>query len=302
MSNMTEIRYIDRKTGTILTEDTPGERWLRFLYRNPLGKLPLHAFVKRKGLSALYGRLMDSPRSRAKIAPFVKRYGISMEESVKSVDAFSSFNDFFSRKLKADARPVAGGEERLVSPADGKILAFERFSDIGTLFVKGRPLTAAALFGEEETAERYREGALILIRLAPVDYHRFHFPLAGLPGPAEKIPGAYFSVSPWAVGERVSIFCENKRELTLLETKTAGVLAIFEIGATMVGAVTQTFTPGIAVNKGREKGYFSFGGSTVILVAEKDAVVLDDDLLDNTKKGLETKVLMGEGIGKGLRL
>ena len=136
----------------------------------------------------------------------------------------------------------------------------------------------------------------MIIRLAPVDYHRFHFPVSGNISVNKKIDGDYYSVNPFALRKKAEIFCLNKREYSILSNPLFGDVVIAEVGATMVGSIIQTFK-GSYVNKGMEKGYFKFGGSTVVLLFEKSKIHIDKDLLTNTANGYETTVKMGERIG-----
>ena len=136
----------------------------------------------------------------------------------------------------------------------------------------------------------------MIFRLAPNDYHRFHFPCDGFIGSRNKITGYYYSVSPSAVKENISIFWKNIREYSLLSSEEYSDIIISEVGATMVGSIVQTHKSISKVKKGLEKGYFEFGGSTVVLILKKDAIIIDDDLIENTKDGLETFVRMGEKI------
>ncbi len=138
---------------------------------------------------------------------------------------------------------------------------------------------------------------MLIIRLAPVDYHRFHFPANGIVSESKEIRGAYFSVSPHAVKQMMSIYWQNKRAYSTLKAEKVGDILLCEVGATMVGSIIQSYSPGTLVSKGQEKGLFKFGGSTVILLFEKDKISIDPDLLENTLKGLETTVTMGEHIG-----
>jgi len=117
-------------------------------------------------------------------------------------------------------------------------------------------------------------------------------------GTRNKINGYYYSVSPYAIKDNFKIFCDNKREITTLETENYGDVIISEIGATMVGGIEQTYIPNRDVKKGEEKGYFTFGGSSVLLLFEPGKIKIDNDILENTKKGYETKVSMGEKIGE----
>lgn len=292
-----KIKYIERKTGEILTEKVPGENYLKFLYYNPLGELPLNMIVKKKFLTEIYGRKMDKPESCKKIKGLIEEAGINMEESKKSIEEFTSFNDFFYRELKDGARPIDYDENTLVSPADGKILAYENINDKNSFFIKGDKFSLVELFESSKLAAKYEGGVFLIVRLAPVDYHRFHFPADGKISRSTLIDGWYYSVSTHAVKKNFRILCENKREYSILETKNFGDIAMFEVGATMVGGITQSYKPDSFVKKGEEKGYFYFGGSTCILLFEKGKVKIDRDLIENSKKGIETKVYMGERIG-----
>jgi phosphatidylserine decarboxylase len=290
-----KIEYIDRKTGKILVEKVPGEGFLKFLYHNPFGKLPLELVVKRKFLSSYYGNLMDKPSSAAKIHEFVFENNINMEESLKQLGEFESFNDFFYRKLRPGSRKIGDG---VVSPADGKVIGFQNVREWDTFFVKGSEFSLKSYLKDDKLYEKYKDGSMLIVRLAPADYHRFHFPLDGIIGETTKISGYYYSVSPYAIKNNFKIFCENKREITILDTKSHGDVVISEIGATMVGGIIQTFTPNSSVKKGSEKGYFKFGGSSVMLLFEKGKINIDKDILENTKNNYETKVYMGEKIGE----
>lgn len=292
-----KIKYIERKTGEILTEKVPGEKYLKFLYYNPLGELPLNLVVKKKFLTEFYGKKMSLSESCKKILPFIEEAEINISEAKKKVEEFISFNDFFYRELKTGARKIDYSEDVLVSPADGKILAYENIKDKDRFFVKGDKFSLEEFFRDKNLAKKYEDGVFVIIRLAPVDYHRFHFPTDGNISESKLIDGWYYSVSTHAVKQNFRIFCENKREYSILKTEKFGDIAIFEVGATMVGGITQTYKANSFVTKGEEKGYFYFGGSTCILVFEKGKIKIDSDLLENTQKGIETKVYMGERIG-----
>lgn len=295
---MEKIEYKDRKTGNIITEIPPGEKWLKFLYYNPFGELALHSVVKRKILTEVYGRKMNSSSSKEKIGPFVLENNIDMNESKKQIDEFVSFNDFFIRELKEGARPVDKNENTIVSPADGKILVFEDLTKIKDFFVKGDRFTLKEFFKNDELAKKYEDGVMVIVRLAPTDYHRFHFPASGDISENVKIEGYYYSVSPYAIRKNFRVFCENKREYSILKTKNFGDIALVEIAATMVGGMKQNFKQNSYVEKGDEKGYFYFGGSTCIMFLERNMVKFDEDILENSRNCIETKIFMGEKIGE----
>lgn len=157
--------------------------------------------------------------------------------------------------------------------------------------------TLEELIGDEKLASAYKGGICLLLRLAPVDYHRFHFLDSGVCGESRRIKGAYYSVNPIALKTVTSVFCRNKREYSILHSENFGNVLYVEVGATSVGSIIQTHIPGIRINKGDEKGYFKFGGSTMLLFMEKGKAVVDEDILQKTEIGYETKVLAGEIIG-----
>ncbi len=286
------VLYIERDTGALKTETIEGEKWMKWLYYNPLGELSLHALAKRKFVSALYGGLMDKQTSAKKIAPFIDKYKIDIKIAKKQ--NFTSFNDFFTRELKPGARIIDSDTNVVVSPADGKILVLENLANTN-FFVKGNRFDIFSFLQDSVLADRYRQGTLMIIRLAPPDYHRFHFPLKGRVGKPVKIEGDYFSVSPLALRKITRIFCMNKREYVTLATAGFGNVTMAEVGATMVGSIIQTYSGAEAV-KGAEKGFFKFGGSTVILLFEKNKITVDNDLLENSANNLETTVEMGARI------
>lgn len=296
-----EILYLDRKTGEVKKEKVPGEKYLKFLYFNPFGKLPLELMIKRKFLSSLYGRMMDQKNSCKKILPFVEEHKINMSECEKGMDEFSSFNEFFIRTLKKGVRKVSKNKNELSSPADGKILAYKNLSDKDKFFLKGSEFTLGGFLRDDKLAEKYKGGTLVIVRLAPSDYHRFHFPAKGRIGVNKKVEGYYYSVSPYAVKKNFMIFCENKREYSILATEEFGDILLSEIGATMVGGIKQTHLSETEVEKGEEKGYFYFGGSSCIMLFEKGSVEIDEDITENSSKGMETEILMGEKIGVSLK-
>lgn len=295
----TEIRYIDRHSGKIKTEKVPSKGMLKWLYGTHAGKLSLHILFKRKFISALAGWYMNTRHSARRIPAFIRENQINLNEYQKErPEAYATFNEFFYRKIKPEVRPIGEG---VVSPADGKILCFASARELPQFFIKGSQFTLETFLQNKHLAEKYSSGALAIIRLAPADYHRFHFPASGIPSATTRISGHYFSVSPLALRKSLQIFCENKREYAKLRTSEWGDILIVEVGATMVGSILQTYTPEKMVKKGDEKGYFAFGGSTLVLCFEKDKIAFAADLLENTRKGFETSIKMGESIASSLQ-
>lgn len=290
------IQYFDRETGVLKTEKVAAEKGLIWLYNNPVGEMTLWALMKRKVISDWYGGRMDKPKSAEAIESFIDGYDIDMNSFKEQ--KFATFNEFFIRELKDGARKIDTLARSVVSPADGKLLAYEDISN-SDFIVKGYRFDVSTFLNDPELAQRFHDGTLVIIRLAPADYHRYHFPLDGEISKETKIDGHYYSVSPLALRKRMEIFCLNKREYTVIENPVFGKVIMSEVGATMVGSMVQTYS-GKTVEKGQEKGYFKFGGSTVVLLFEKNKIKMDDDLVKNSLNGFETEVKQGEKIGMAI--
>lgn len=286
------IKYINRETGLTQTEKVPGESWLIWLYQNPIGEATLYTLVKRKFLSEIYGNMMDSPRSKSKIEPFIHDYEIDM--NISQQNDFETFNDFFIRKLKPEARPINNDSSIVVSPADGKVLAYQNIKN-QDFIVKGFRFNTNEFLQNDQLVRLLEDGSLLIFRLCPTDYHRYHFPLDGEVLAETEIDGDYYSVSPIALREKIELLTMNKRSYCTIKTDTYGTVVMAEVAATMVGSMVNTYE-GTLVQKGEERGYFKFGGSTVILFFEKNQIEIDPDLIQNTMQGLETTIKMGEQI------
>jgi phosphatidylserine decarboxylase len=302
------IRYWHRARKTVETEQIYGERWLRWIYENPVGRLALWLLVRRVVYSYVYGWQMNKRVSSYKILPFIVAYNLDVEEFAKSAFAFKTFNEFFCRALKPAARPVTLDARVAVLPADGRHLVFPDVDNADGFYVKGAKFTLAELFGEAQLppeqqvlAPRFAGGAMLISRLAPVDYHRFHFPVGGKAGEPQFINGWLYSVHPIALRCNLRHLVENRRMVTLVESPQFGTVAMVEIGATAVGRIRQTFIPGRVIAKGEEKGLFAFGGSCVITLFARDRIRFDADLVEQSAQHRETYAKMGEQLGVSLR-
>ncbi|PAW75622.1 MAG: phosphatidylserine decarboxylase [Pedosphaera sp. Tous-C6FEB] len=274
-----------------------GERSLRWIYGNPLGRLALHAVAKRAFFSRWYGRRMDAPASRAKVAPFIWEYQVDTSEFAAPPATFLTFNEFFYRKLKSSARPISGDAHTAVFPADGRHLGFQDVSQVEGIFVKGQVFTLSDLLQDTGLALRYQRGAMVLSRLCPVDYHRYHFPVGGMATEPSLINGWLYSVNPLALRQNIRIFTENKRAITRIDSPEFGQVLMLEVGATCVGSFEYTFKPNTRVQKGAEKGYFKFGGSSTITLFEPGRVRLAEDLIEQTAQHRELYARMGDSLG-----
>ncbi len=291
------IKIYNRKTGEYEIEKVAGGSLLNSLYTTKAGRLGLELLVKRKFYSALTGFFCDLKFSKRSIAGFVNNFSINLEECENKLEDFTCFNDFFARRLKPSARPFNKSEEYLLSPGDGRLQAWENIDCKHIIQIKGMSYSLSELLQDESLAKEYDGGVYIILRLCPVDYHRFHFFDSGICSEPRKVTGEYYSVNPVALGKIAEVFCRNKREYSSFKTENFGEVLYVEVGATSVGSIIQTFTPGRRIHRGDEKGYFKFGGSTVLLFFKKDQVVIDKEILDQTAAGYETRVLAGDVIG-----
>lgn len=220
------------------------------------------------------------------------------------LEHFKTFNEFFIRELKPGARPIFCPEcdNVAVCAADSRLMAFQTAEDSLRFWIKGRKFSIQGLLGREGDHDAFTGGTMVIFRLAPQDYHRFHFPVSGTVERFSQIPGALYTVNPIAVNSKYcNVFTENKRTVSIISTKDFGKVAFVAIGATMVGSITFTKEEGDRIRKGDEFGYFSFGGSTVICVFEKDAIEIDEDLLAKSARSIETLVSVGMKMGVSIK-
>lgn len=302
---MSEIRYIDRRTKREMTERVYGGAFLGLIYgkgwvARVCSFLLLPLFAKSHLFSRFYGYLQKTGSSRKKILPFMKTFGVDPSEFLEDVSAFGSFNDFFTRKLKPSCRPVAPSHDVAVLPADGRYLVFPNIQKSDGFLVKGQKFSLEELLQDAPLANKYREGSMVIARLCPVDYHRYHFPCNGTPGAARLINGPLFSVNPLALKRSIHFLSENKRMITSVETKLFGTVLYIEVGATAVGSIHQTFNPHEHYSKGDEKGYFSFGGSCIILLFEPSRIEFEQDLIAASQRKMEVLGLFGQPLGRAL--
>ncbi|KAJ3860614.1 phosphatidylserine decarboxylase-domain-containing protein [Lentinula novae-zelandiae] len=258
-----------------------------------------------KSLSIKQGVKYDSPESVRDILPFIQFHKLDMNEVRDPVKSFKTFNQFFYRKLKPDARPVDSPSDpyRMISAADCRFMAFESVSEATRLWIKGREFSVARLLGNayKAEAERYNGGALAIFRLAPQDYHRFHSPVDGRIGNMTYIAGEYYTVNPQAIRTALDVYGENARKIVPIDSPQFGRVMAVCVGAMMVGTIQTTVEEGQWVKRGEEFGYFAFGGSTIVLLFEPGVLEWDEDLVINGRAALETLVRVGMGLGTGLR-
>jgi phosphatidylserine decarboxylase len=264
-----------------------------------------------KSQSEKMGKEYDDPKSKDHIKPFIESFMLqdTLQELKKpNPDDYTCFNEFFARELKDNARPVAEANNPKVvtSPADCRLTSFPSVDLAMKYWIKGFGFTLGKLIGSDELAAKFEGGPIVIARLAPQDYHRFHSPIDGTVQSVTLIPGAYYTVNPQAVNEEgtMDVFCENKRSVMMLTRKQTGShVAVIAVGAMLVGSIEYCAgldTPGAEVSRGQCLGAFKYGGSTVIVVFPKDEIKLDADLVKNSiEEDCETLMRVGWRLGAG---
>ncbi len=264
---------------------------IRFAYGNPFGRFLAKTLLCRKFVSGIYAAWQRSALSKGKVKKFIAQYGISLEDCTQQ--EFPDFNAFFTRQRKNYVNQAA--ENQLPAIADSKLLACPIGPD--SLFhIKGVPYTLPELLENEALAGKFRGGLCLIFRLSPDDYHRYVYPDTAAQGQTVAISGVLHTVNP--IAGKLKVYRRNARRYTLLETEHFGSVLQMEVGALLVGKIKNHLESPGKVEKLQEKGYFEYGGSTVILLLQKDVVSMDADILAHSAQGIETKVRIGEKIGE----
>ncbi len=264
---------------------------LEFLYKTAPGRVMLKALT-RPGLSRLVGKFLDTRSSKCLIGPFVRGNRIDLTEYES--DNFRSFNDCFCRKIKPGLRSVDMDKTALIAPCDGLLSVYELQK--GTILpVKQSAYTLSSLLSSDPICRELEGGTALVFRLCVDNYHRYGYVDSGVKGENIHLPGVLHTVRPIAL-ENVPVFTQNAREYTVIDSECFGKLVQMEVGAMLVGKIHNLHGPGKCA-RGEEKGYFLYGGSTVIVLLGKDRAKIDDVYLENTRRGIETPVKYGQRIG-----
>ena len=260
------------------------------MYKSAFSRALLSLLI-RPNVSRLIGRYLDSSVSRLHISPFIRRNAIDLSQCEKT--HFSSFNDFFTRRLKEGARPVDRDPAALIAPCDGLLSVFEIDRD-SILEIKGQHYTVSELAGEL-LGQGYNNGLCLIYRLTPSDYHRYVYFDDCYAHRPRTIPGVLHTVRPLALS-RERVFARNARSVTLLRTENFKDALQIEVGALLVGRICNEQAER-RFRRGDEKGRFEFGGSTIVILLENDAARIAPEILSRSKAGLETRVRLGERVG-----
>ena len=272
--------------------DIAGFKALKYMYRGKLGRLFLFLFTSRF-MTKLSGFYANSAFSKRKIASFINNNDIDMDDYKKAAaSGFSSFNDFFTRKVDEGKRPLDADRDALISPADSR-LSIYKIDETLRFTIKGDDCSFKDFLAGDGIAEAFTDGFLFIFRLCVDDYHRYIFIDDGRRRYSRHIRGRFHTVRHIALKD--DYFKENEREYSVLATDRFKEMIQAEIGAMMVGKIVNHEVT--SVKRGDEKGMFMFGASTVVLAFKKDTVKPDDEILKNTNEGYETRVRLGEKVG-----
>ena len=279
------MKMVNRETKEEKTLEYGGS--IKFLYTDFLGRIILK-LINNRLVSKIVGKYMNSRFSVKRINKVIKENNIDM--SIYEKKEYTSFNDFFTRKKKVINFDT--DRNHFISPADAKLLVIKLNKD-SSFDIKRSVYTLKDIVNEDLTA-KYENGYALIFRLEVTDYHRYHFIDDGVMDDYKYIKGRLNTVQPIAYNKK--IFHTNSREYTTLHTKNFGDIIEVDVGALLVGKITNNKKVK-EFNKGEEKGYFEFGGSTIILFVPDKSVIIDNDILLNSTLGKETIVSCGEKIG-----
>ena len=284
------MKYYSRERYSKDTIVTESSKTLNFFYETIIGRIILKLFVT-KFVSDVIGLFMNSRLSKYKIKSFVEKNNINtFEYEAKN---YKSYNDFFTRKVIPYKRPISASKSNFIAPCDSKMIAYTINEDL-TLNIKDSYYSINTLINKDIIND-YIGGLALVFRLSTDNYHRYCYVDSGTKGKNHRIKGIFHTVQPISL-KRYNLFKTNTREYTILNTNNFGKIIQVEIGAMGVGRIKNNHSS-YEYKKGEEKGYFEFGGSTIVLLLKKNSIELDKDIEENSKEGIETIVKYGEKIG-----
>lgn len=285
------MKYVDRN-GKKVHKDSSQDKLLHFLYTHTWGRMLLKPLVCPE-FSKLAGKFLDTGFSAKLVPSFIKSNHIDMSSYEKK--EYGSFNDFFARTINPEARTFSPKDSDFISPCDCYASAYSIHSNLH-VSIKDTSYTVTSLLRNKKLATHYKNGYLLVLRLTVGDYHRYHYPVSGKQSKNHFIPGILHTVNPIA-NDYIPIYKENAREYTVIRSPLFGFVTQMEVGAMLVGKICN-HKQCCTVTRGEEKGYFQYGGSTIVLLLEKDSILLRPDLLQNTKHGFETQLHLGDTLGQ----
>ncbi|MDD6272096.1 MAG: phosphatidylserine decarboxylase [bacterium] len=285
------MKYISRQRNSDVDIVSKSPWTLDFLYSNVITRILLKPFIT-KPFSNLVALYMNSGLSKHRIKKFIDKNDINIYEYDDK--NYTSYNDFFTRKVISTKRPINARSDILISPCDSKLLAYKITDDL-CLNIKNSYYSINTII-DNDIIDEYRDGLALVFRLSTDNYHRYCYIDNGSKGKNNHINGVYHTVQPISL-KHYNFYKTNSREWTILNTSNFGKVIQIEIGALCIGRIKNNHETYI-FKKGEEKGYFEFGGSTIVLLFKKNTIKLDDDIVNNSQENIETIVKYGQRIGK----
>lgn len=296
------VKYFNRYSNSIEIEKVMGGEAMKKIYGTWWGRIIEWILTSNNLFSNIVGEYYKSKFSKKKIKPFISDFNINTKDfrygSIRTKefhDSFKTFDEFFTRDLVTSARTFSVEKKLMPAFAEGRYFATESIHDILKFPVKGSFLRVKDLIPSEESIW-FEQGPMLIARLCPTDYHRYHYPDDGTTYKSYQRFGRYHSVNPIALKYKPECFIKNERRVSILHTNNFGYLAFIEVGALFVGAIDQVHNENEPFKRGDLKGMFHFGGSTVIVIGEKDRWTPSSDLLEQSYQGLETFVKLGDTV------
>ncbi len=277
----------DREAKTISKDKQYGSIYLNFLYNNILGRVILKLIIC-PAFSKIYGKYNNMSISKKRVDTFIKKYNIDTNEYEKK--EYSSFNEFFTRKRKA----IYYDKEKnnFIAPADSKLMVYKIKDDM-TIKIKQSIYTIEELIEDQMNLEQFKNGNCLVFRLSMDDYHRYCYIDDGTIEKIKIIKGKLHTVS--SISNKHKVYSQNTRICNYMTTDNFDKIIYIEVGALLVGKINNYNKN--KYNKGDEKGYFELGGSTIVILTN-DKIKIDNDIIEYSNKGIETKVKYGERIGE----
>jgi phosphatidylserine decarboxylase len=284
------IKIYDRESQTYYTEVQYGEKMLNCLYHTVWGRIMLKLIANRNfsRLNAIYN---SSKLSVSKIKPFIEKYNIQMSDFESK--EYRSFNDFFTRSMLPGKRNIGMEPERLIAPADSKLLVYHITESL-KINVKNSVYSMDEILRDRDLPKEYENGLCLVFRLTVDDYHRYCYIDSGEIVGQKRIKGKLHTVS--SISKDYKVYVENQREYQVIDTNYFGRVVQMEVGAMLIGKIVNA--PSKLALRGQEKGYFSYGGSTVLVFIKANRVSIDADIMKHSQEQIETRVKYGEAIGK----
>lgn len=284
------MKYIVRDRNSKKNIIIESSKTLNFFYDTLFGRIILKLFIS-KSFSNLMGKYMNSKYSLKRVDKFINKNDINVYEYSKQ--KYTSYNDFFIRKVAQGKRPINANKNAFISPCDSKLSVYLINDDL-TLKIKNSYYSINTLI-DENIMNEYKGGYALVFRLSTDNYHRYCYIDSGTKGKNIHIDGVFHTVQPIAL-KHYNFYKTNTREYTVLNTNNFGKVIEVEVGAMGVGKIVNNHEE-YKFKKGEEKGYFEFGGSTIVLLVKKDIIIIDEDIYNNSLENIETNVKYGEKIG-----